>query len=98
MQAIEEEQRAKQFVSQEPDVLRQRPFVPQKNDRTPTKAEPFNLHSDERSKVRQQYNEQIRLEIERKQKEREEQEKSEDERVRRELRKATTFKAAPYRK
>lgn len=56
---------------------------------------PFNLHSDARLKERRQFDENIRLELERKQQEKEEEKKREEERIRRELRKATAFKAQP---
>lgn len=45
--------------------------------------------------MRHQYNEEVKLELERKQKEEEELRQRSDEQVRRELRKATTFKARP---
>lgn len=57
--------------------------------------EPFNLHSSERCKERRQFDEQIKMETERKKKEEEERRQQEEERTRRELRKRTNFKAQP---
>lgn len=82
-------------MSQEADVLFKEPFVPQKRGKAPTAPAPFKLQSDERLQKRHQFDEQIRLEMERKEKEQEELRKLEDEMIRREIRKAATFKANP---
>lgn len=85
----------KPFISREADVLMQPPFVPQLTKKLPTEQVPFNLHSDDRLRDRRQFNENIRAETERREKEIEEKRKVEDEQIRREIRKATTFKASP---
>lgn len=82
-------------MSREADVLVQPPFVPQQSKKLLTEQVPFNLHSDERLRDRRQFNEHIRAETERREKEQEERRKIEDEQIRREIRKATTFKASP---
>lgn len=87
--------RPKPFVSNpNPDVLRKKPFVPQieKCHITPV---PFNLQSDARSKDRKQFDENFKTENERRQQEKEEQRKRDEEKMRKELRKATVFKAQP---
>lgn len=81
-------------MSQSPDVLRKRPFVPhyEKCNVVPV---PFNLKTSSRLELRRQYDENFKTESERKKLEKEEQDRLEDERFRKELRKATTFKAQP---
>lgn len=76
-------------------MLKQKPFVPKIGEKPPVEPAPFNLQSEERLKARHEFDENVRLEAERKQREREEQQRAEDERVRREIRKGTTFKANP---
>lgn len=61
----------------------------------PTELAPFKLHSHERSRERRQFDEQVKLEAERKKFEEMELKKREEEEIRREIRKATTFKAQP---
>lgn len=77
-------------------MLRVKPFVPQ-HEKCRTTTVPFNLHTDIRVKERRVFDEQFRSEYERKQKEKEEQRQREEEKIRKELRKATEFKAQPYR-
>lgn len=60
-----------------------------------TEPKPFNLLSGERAYERQQYDEQYKKELERREREKEEIRKAEDEHIRREIRKASTFKANP---
>lgn len=69
--------------------------MPQHKKKTPIVSAPFNLHSDERLRERKQFDQHFKLESERKEREQEEQRKAEDERIRKEIRKATTFKAHP---
>lgn len=89
--------RPKPFQSNsDPEVLRTKPFIPHHEKHRITTV-PFNFQTDIRIKERRAYDEQSRSEYERKQKEREEQRQREDERIRKELRKATEFKAQPYR-
>lgn len=71
------------------------PFVPQHTKKTPTEIVPFNLHSDDRLRERHQFDEQYKQEVERRGKEQEEKRKAEEEQIRREIRKATNFKARP---
>lgn len=75
--------------------MSKKPFVPQHSKKTPIEAVPFNLHSDERLRVRKQFDQETKMKLEKKEKEEEEQRKIEDEKIRREIRKATTFKAHP---
>lgn len=92
----QDSQRPKPFVSNpDPDVLRKRPFVPQPVDKPTTTVQPFNLQTSSRLKERQKYDENYKSELERKIKEKEEQERHDEERLRKEMRKATTFKAQP---
>lgn len=56
---------------------------------------PFNLQSDIRSKERKQFDENFKTEAERRQQEKEEQRQREEEKMRRDMRKATEFKAQP---
>lgn len=79
----------------DPDVLRSKPFVPKPATKPTTEPAPFNLHSNERSRERRQFDEETRLEAERKRKEEEEMRLRLEEQIRREIRKATTFKARP---
>lgn len=95
MQELEAAKRPKPFVSQEPDVLFKQPFVPQKKTKAPTAPKPFRLQSEDRLQKRHEFDEQIRMEMERKKKEQEEERKIEDEMIRRDIRKGTTFKANP---
>lgn len=88
-------ERPKPFVSQEADVLRKRPFAPQPVDKPTTTVQPFNLHTLSRLKERQKYDEQVKIETERKAKEKDELEKLEEEHSRKEMRKQTIFKAQP---
>lgn len=53
------------------------------------------MHSDERLRERHHFDEQYKLEVERREKEQEEKRKADEEQIRREIRKATTFKARP---
>lgn len=69
--------------------------MPQAKKKSPITVAPFNLHSDERLRERKQFDQQVKEEKERKEKEEEERRRIEDEMVRREIRKATTFKANP---
>lgn len=78
-----------------PAVLRTKPFVPKASKKVTTEPIPFKLHSDERSKERRHFDEEMRVELERKAKEEEESRQRQEEHIRRELRKATTFKARP---
>lgn len=78
-----------------PDVLVAQPFVPHHAKKSPTEVVPFNLHSDERLRERHHYDEQYKQEIQRREKEQEEKRKAEEEQIRREIRKATNFKARP---
>lgn len=71
------------------------PFVPHHHTKSPTEIVPFNLHSDERLRERHHFDEQYKLEVERREKEQEEKRKADEEQIRREIRKATTFKARP---
>lgn len=77
----------------DPDVLKTKPFVPKPATKPTTEPAPFNLHSDERSRERRLFDEEKRLETERKEKEEEEMRLRQEEQIRREIRKATTFKA-----
>lgn len=61
----------------------------------PIEPVPFRLHSEERLRERRQFDEQVKLEAERKEIEEIECKKNEEEEIRREIRKATTFKAQP---
>lgn len=61
----------------------------------PTESVPFRLHSEERLRERRQFDEQVKLEAERREIEEIECKKCEEEEIRREIRKATTFKAQP---
>lgn len=81
-------------MSHSPDVLKHKPFIPH-IEKIQITAIPFNLKSDERLKERKQFDENIRLEAERKQHEKEEKRRIEEENIRRELRKQTIFKAQP---
>lgn len=92
---IETAQNPKPFVSKDADVLFKAPFVPQHSKKSTTEQKPFNLHSDERLRERRQFDVQIKLDTDRKEREQEERLKAEDEQIRREIRKATTFKANP---
>lgn len=85
----------KPFVSKEPDVLRQQPYVPRPTKKAPTEPAPFHLQSNERLRERRQYDQKIEMETKRKQKEEEERLKIEDEQIRRQLRQQTEFKANP---
>lgn len=76
-------------------MLVQPPFVPHQAKKPPTEPVPFHLHSEDRLRERHQYDEQYKQELERREKEMEEKRKLEDEQIRREIRKATTFKARP---
>lgn len=58
-------------------------------------AIPFNLQSDTRLKERRQFDENFKTESERKQLEKAEQHQRDEERIRREFRKGTNFKAQP---
>lgn len=91
----EASRKPKVFTARPPDVLNQEPFVPQIEKKVITESAPFQLRSDERSKERRQFDEEIRAEAERKHREEEERRKQEDERIRRQVRKATVFKAQP---
>lgn len=90
-----EAQKPKPFVSHEPDVLFKEPFVPQRAKKAPTAPAPFNLQSDDRLQKRHKYDEQFKVEKQRKEREQEAKRKIEDEVIRRELRKQATFKANP---
>lgn len=93
---MEAAQAPKPFKSNaNPAVLRIKPFVPKATKKAATEPVPFNLHSDERSKERRHFDEEIRVELERKAKEEENARQRHEEQIRRELRKATTFKARP---
>lgn len=92
---MEEARKPKPFISKEAEVLFKAPFVPQQHKKPPTEQAPFNLQSNERLRERRQFDEQIKQETERKEREQEEKRKAEDEQIRREIRKATTFKAKP---
>ncbi|XP_031628021.1 targeting protein for Xklp2 [Contarinia nasturtii] len=94
-QEIEEANKIKPFVSKEADVLFKAPFMPQQKKKTPISVSPFNLHSDERLRERRQFDQQVKEEKERKEKEEEERRKQLDDQLRKEIRKATTFKANP---
>lgn len=69
--------------------------MPHQTRKLPTETKPFNLHSEDRAYERQQYDEQYKRELERREREQDEKRKAEDEYIRREMRKATTFKANP---
>lgn len=87
--------RPKPFVSKpDPEVLRSKPFVPHIEKCRITPA-PFNLHSDVRVKERRAFDENFKTEAERKQHEKEELRQREDDKIRKEIRKATVFKAQP---
>lgn len=73
----------------------QEPFVPQLRKKMPTRPVPFNLQSDGRLRERRQFDEQTKMEKERKEKEEEERRSIEEEVIRREIRKQTEFKAKP---
>lgn len=92
---MEAERKPKPFVSQNAEVLKQKPFVPQVAQKPVTQLQPFHFHGDERVKERRQFDEQVKAETERKKREEEERRREEDERIRREIRKAATFKAQP---
>lgn len=92
---FEASRKPKPFVSNDADVLKQKPFVPHISKKPTTELVPFNLHSDDRLKHRRQFDEQTRAELEKKKQEEEKQRQEEDERIRREIRKASTFKAQP---
>lgn len=95
MQELEAARQPKPFIAKQPDVLTQPPFIPHYNKQMLTEPKPFHLHSDERVRERHQYDEQYKLEVQRREKEQEEKRKAEDEQIRRELRKRATFKARP---
>lgn len=78
-----------------PSVLRTKPFVPKATKKATTEPMPFKLHGAERSKERRHFDEEIRAESERKAKEEKDARQRQEEQIRRELRKATTFKAQP---
>lgn len=75
--------------------MTQQPFVVQQSRKPPTEPRPFNLHSEDRVHERHQYNAIVKQEMERRELEQEEKRKAEDEEIRREFRKASTFKANP---
>lgn len=92
----EKSQRPKPFVSNsDPDVLRKPPFVPQIKEKQPIIPEPFNLQTSSRLKERKQFNDLAKTEAERKRIEQEELERQEEERLRKQIRKQTEFKAQP---
>lgn len=95
LEEIERARQPKPFIAKFPEVLLQQPFVPHQAKKPPTEPVPFNLHSEDRLRERHQYDEQYKQELERREKEQEEKRKVEDEQIRREIRKATTFKARP---
>lgn len=82
------------LANADPDVLRKPAFKPQREKCYIVPA-PFNLHSDARLKQRKIFDEQFKSESERRQQEKEEQQKRDEETTRKELRKATEFKAQP---
>lgn len=92
---LEKARQPKPFVARFPEVLVQPPFIPHQARKPLTEPVPFNLHSEDRSRERQQYDEQYKLEVERREKEQEEKRRAEDEQIRKEIRKATNFKARP---
>lgn len=92
---MEVARKPKPFLSKDAEVLFKAPFVPHQHKKPPTEQAPFNLHSDERLRERRQFDDQVKQETERKEREQEERRKAEDVQIRREIRKATTFKAKP---
>lgn len=92
---MEEANKVKPFTSKEADVLLKAPFVPQHRKKLPISTVPFKLQGDERSEKRRQFDLQVKIEAERREREEAERRKIEDEENRRKIRKATNFKANP---